>query len=113
MNTWQEYIDAVDDESKSKALVYVLTTAEKYVPNAERVISYQMPTIKTSGKAVIAVAPWKNHIGLYPFGSAAAKIAESSLKNAEISKGTIQFKYDQLPTEAQIKAIIEAKLSTI
>lgn len=36
------------------------------VPDAGEAISYAMPTITTGGEALMYVAAWKRHIGIYP-----------------------------------------------
>ena len=63
------------------------------VPEAEEVISYQMPAYKYHGMLVY-FAGYEKHIGFYPTGSG-IKHFESMLSDYKFSKGTIQFKLDQ------------------
>ena len=69
-------------------------TIRKAAPDAEEVISYQMPAYKCQGMLVY-FAGYKNHIGFYPgaAGVAAFKEELSVYKNA---KGSVQFPIDKL-----------------
>ena len=62
------------------------------IPEAEEVISYQMPAYKYHGMLVY-FAGYEKHIGFYPTGSG-IKHFEAMLTDYKFSKGTIQFKLD-------------------
>ena len=73
-------------------------TIKKAAPNAEEVISYQMPALKDHG-ILVYYAAYKNHIGFYPTGSGVEKF-KMELSDYKWSKGTIQFPLDKpLPLE--------------
>jgi uncharacterized protein YdhG (YjbR/CyaY superfamily) len=59
------------------------------VPEAGERISYQMPTITLDGRALVHVAAWKHHIGLYPLPSVEGALAE--LAPYSTGRGTAQF----------------------
>ncbi len=63
------------------------------VPEAEEVISYQMPSYKYHGM-MLHFAAFKNHVGLYP-GPSAITAFKDELQNYSTSKGTVQFKLDE------------------
>lgn len=63
------------------------------VPEAEEVISYQMPTYKL-GVNLVHFAGHKNHIGLYPTPSGVESFQEE-LKPYQSGKGSIQFPLDK------------------
>ena len=44
----------------------VRSAIRKAVPRAEEVISYQLPTYKLNGRALLFFAGWKQHYSLYP-----------------------------------------------
>jgi len=44
-------------------------TVKKAVPGVVEGISYQMPTFKLNGKALVYFAAFKSHIGFYPIPS--------------------------------------------
>lgn len=68
-------------------------TIKKAAPQAEEIISYQMPAFKYNGMLVY-LAAWTNHIGFYP-ASPGMKVFEKELSAYERSKGTIKFPIDK------------------
>jgi uncharacterized protein YdhG (YjbR/CyaY superfamily) len=109
---WKAYLDKLETE-KQITVVNVLMTARKFIPQAQQVMSYGVPTLKFKGIPILAVAANKNYFSIYPFGGAAIKAVKPLIKNAEWSKGTIRFSYDQLPTERIIKAIVKFKIESM
>jgi uncharacterized protein YdhG (YjbR/CyaY superfamily) len=72
----------------------------KGVPAAEETISYQIPTYKLNGVAVVYFAGWKNHFSLYPVTDALLAAFKNALAGYEISKGTLRFPYSEpVPVE--------------
>jgi uncharacterized protein YdhG (YjbR/CyaY superfamily) len=55
------------------------------------VISYNIPTYKLHGRAVIYFAGWKRHYSLYPVTPRVIAALKADLAPYEISKGTIRF----------------------
>lgn len=68
-------------------------TIKKAAPEAQEVISYQMPAYKFHGMLAY-FAGYKNHIGFYPTGSGIENF-KSVLTAYKTSKGTVQFPIDQ------------------
>ena len=62
---------------------------KKAAPNAEEVISYQMPAYKQKG-ILVYFAAWKEHIGFYPASAGVSNFSDK-LAKYNTSKGTIQF----------------------
>ncbi|MCI0740403.1 MAG: DUF1801 domain-containing protein, partial [Gemmataceae bacterium] len=60
-----EYI-AAQPEAVQGILERVRSVMQKALPDAEEVISYQMPAYNLHGGAVIYFAGWKQHYSLYP-----------------------------------------------
>lgn len=77
----QEYLEQVRE--------VVLETA----PDAEEVISYQMPAYKYNGMLVY-FAGYKNHIGFYPTASGIEHFQKDIAKYKN-SKGAVQFPLDE------------------
>jgi uncharacterized protein YdhG (YjbR/CyaY superfamily) len=63
----------------------------KALPQAEEVISYQIPAYKIRGSAVIYFAGWKQHYSLYPAGDRLVAEFKDELAGYKINKGTIRF----------------------
>ena len=79
--------------SVRKSLQLLRKTIKAAAPNAEEVISYQMPAYRFHGMLVY-FAGYKNHIGFYPVSSA-IKAFNKELSKYKTSKGTIQFPTDK------------------
>jgi uncharacterized protein YdhG (YjbR/CyaY superfamily) len=85
-----DYI-AAQPETTQAILARVRHAIRRAVPDADEVISYQMPTYKKNGKPVIYFAGWKEHFSLYPAGARLVAAFEKELAPYAISKGTIRF----------------------
>ncbi|HZR28876.1 MAG TPA: DUF1801 domain-containing protein [Terriglobales bacterium] len=89
-----EYI-ALQPEAVRRILGLVRSTIHKALPEAEEVISYQIPAYKLHGGAVLYFAGWKQHYSLYPAGERLVAAFKDELASYEISKGTIRFPLSQ------------------
>ncbi len=78
------------------------------VPNAEEIISYNMPAYKQHG-VLVYFAAYKNHIGFYPTSSGVRVFADY-LKNYKTSKGAIQFPIDKPLPATLIKKIVRFRM---
>lgn len=83
---------------------------QKTVPDAEEVISYQIPAYKYHGFLVYYSA-YKSHISLsYPFTPAFLAAFKADLAKYKVSKSAIQFPHDEpLPT-ALIKKMVQFRM---
>lgn len=104
-------IENVDDyiagfPKETQLLLQKLRAAIKIgAPDAEEMISYQMPAYKFHGMLVY-FGGYKNHIGFYPTGSG-IDIFKEEIKDFKFSKGTIQFPLDKpLPLELVTKIVV-------
>ena len=62
-------------------------------PDAEEVISYQMPAFRLKG-ILVYFAAFKNHIGFYPTSSSVTEFRKD-LSKYEVSKGTVRFPIEE------------------
>ena len=83
-------------------------TIRNAAPEAEEVISYQMPAYKYFG-VLVYFAAYKNHIGFYPTASGieAFKVELAGYKGA---KGSVQFPIDQPIPFDLIAQIVEFRV---
>ena len=72
------------------ALKRVRSIIRKAVPDAEEVISYQIPAYKLHGKPVLYFAAWKEHYSLYPSNARLVASFKDELSRYELAKGTIR-----------------------
>jgi uncharacterized protein YdhG (YjbR/CyaY superfamily) len=103
-----EYIAAVPAEARSK-LQSLRKTIRQAAPEAEEVISYNMPAFKLNGMLVWYGAHTE-HIGLYPKGSAIVAFKED-LAAYKTSKGAIQFPIEKPIPAALVKRIVKFRLN--
>ena len=82
---------AAQPEPMQRTLQHVGRTIRTAVPGLEEVISYQMPTYKLHGAAVIYFAGWKRHYSLYPANDRLVAAFADELSSYELRKGTIRF----------------------
>ena len=73
----------------------VRATIRRAVPNAEEVISYQIPTYKLHGGYVVYFAGWKQHYSLYPATNQLVAAFKHDLAPYKVNKGTIRFPLSQ------------------
>lgn len=102
--TIDEYIALQADHVKDR-LIQLHEVICKSAPEAEALISYQMPAYKLHG-VLVYFAACKNHIGFYPTASG-IKAFQEKIAAYKNSKGAIQFPLDKpLPVKliAQIVA---------
>lgn len=80
------------------------TIIKNAAPNADEIMSYQMPAYKQFNRLVY-FAGYKNHIGFYPHSSSIEYFKEE-LKKYKSSKGAIQFPLNEpLPKELIAKIV--------
>lgn len=85
-----EYINTFNEEKRDR-LQQIRTAIIEAVPDAEEVISYQVPAYKRNG-FLIYVSAAKNHISISsPFSDALLERFENELSAFKKSKAAIQF----------------------
>jgi uncharacterized protein YdhG (YjbR/CyaY superfamily) len=104
----ESYIADFPENTRS-LLEKVRETIKNVVPEAEEVISYQMPAFKYHG-ILVWFAGYKNHIGFYPAASGIQKF-KNELSGYKGAKGSVQFPIDKpLPLDL-IKKIVEFRVT--
>lgn len=103
-----QYIAAFP-EDKQALLETVRATIKAAAPEAQELISYQMPAFALKGNLVYFAA-LKNHIGFYPTSSG-IEAFKNELAGYEFSKGAVKFPLNQpLPLEL-ISKIVKYRVS--
>lgn len=91
-------------ETVQKKLQLIRSTVKSVAPNAEEVISYQLPTLKEGG-ILIHFAAFSKHYSLFP-GAEPIEFFAEELKGYETSKGTIKIPLEtDVPTELVKKLV--------
>lgn len=89
-----DYIESQPDDVQI-ALKRVRNAIQKAAPQAEEIISYNMPAYKLHGKQVLFFAGWKQHYSLYPANQRIVDALKDDLAPYEIRKGTVRFPLSQ------------------
>lgn len=106
-NNVNEYFAAFPTATKA-LLKEMRDTIKDVAPQAEQVISYNMPAFKWNG-ILVWYAAYKQHIGFYPTPSA-IKAFERELVGYKTSKGGIQFPIDKPIPTALVKKIVRFRI---
>lgn len=104
--TVDEYI-----QSSPKQVQQILASLREILkgelPQAEEVISYNIPCFKQNGSYVVYFAGYKTHISLYPFSSEMGKAIKETASYKTSGKGTIQFPLNEPLPIPLIKKIVK------
>ena len=95
-----EYM-AAQPEAVRAVLARVRSIIRKAIPEADEVISYQIPAYKLNGRVVLYFAGWKQHYSLYPATGGLVEAFRKELAAYEVSKGTVRFPLSQ-PVPARL-----------
>lgn|SRR5690348_4572019 len=76
-----------------KKMEQLRNTIKKAVPEAEEIISYNIPAYRLQGMLVFFAA-YKNHIGFYPTSSGIVNF-KKELSKYKTSRGAVQFPIDE------------------
>lgn len=107
ITTVEEYLRALTPSQRivANTLRQIIKHA---APEAEEVISYQMPAYKYQG-ILVYFGIYAHHVGLYPTGSGVEAFKEE-LSSYVTSKGTVQLPIDEPLPEKLITEIVKFRL---
>jgi uncharacterized protein YdhG (YjbR/CyaY superfamily) len=103
-----EYIRGFRKEIR-EILQKIRMTIRKAAPQAEEIISYQMPAFRLNGNLVYFAA-FKKHFGFFPTSSG-IRAFEQELSAYHGSKGSVQFPFDQPVPFGLITKIVKFRVS--
>lgn len=104
----EEYLSVFPEEI-IELLQTLRTAIKEAAPEAEEVISYNMPAYRYHG-ILVYFAGYKNHIGFYPGSSLINEVFKKDLVKYKTSKVTIQFPLDQQLPIKLIKKIVKFRV---
>jgi len=90
-------------------LVKVRAAIRSAAPNAEEVISYQMPAYKQNGMLVYFAA-FKDHCSLFPASKNVLEVFKDELNSFKTFGGTIQFTFAKPLPVSLVKKIVKYRL---
>ena len=103
ITTVSEYFASLNAEQASH-LEKLRQLIRKHAPDAEEVISYEMPALKYHG-ILVYYAAFTNHYSLFPKAKA-IEVFREQLKGYKTTKGTIHFSYGKKLDENLVGEIV-------
>jgi len=106
--TVNEYFSALPPKTRN-ILKELRKSIKEAAPQAEELISYNMPAFKLHGMLVYYAA-YDRHIGFYPTSSP-MKVFKDQLMDYKTSKGAIQFPIQEPIPTTLVKSIVKFRIS--
>jgi uncharacterized protein YdhG (YjbR/CyaY superfamily) len=101
------------EEPKRSTLEQLRRAILAVIPDADEVISYQVPAFRVDGKVVAGFAAFRNHLSYLPFsGSVLDKLGDEA-KGYGGTKSALHFPVDQPLPEPLVRRLIEIRLAEI
>lgn len=107
-----EYIGTFPDDVQV-ILGRVRRLVRKELPDADEVISYQIPAYKVDGRVVIHFAGFAEHFSLYPATERLVSAFGDELKHLKSGKATIRFPYSEPVPAKLIERIVRFRVSEV
>jgi uncharacterized protein YdhG (YjbR/CyaY superfamily) len=108
----EDYFSRVPPHARA-TLDKLRNTITAAAPDTVEVISYQMPTFKYRGRALVGIAAFKNHCSIFPYSTGVMEILSEDLEPYEKSKGTIRFPIGEPPPATLIEKIVRIRKEEI
>jgi len=107
-----EYV-AAQPEAARDVLERVRGAIRKALPEAEESVSYNIPTYKIDGSAVLYFAGWKAHYSIYPCSEALVAKFRDELAPYAVHKATVRFPFSDPVPEKLITRIARFRAEEI
>lgn len=110
--TVDEYFEAQPPRARD-ALQRVRDAIRDALPDATEAIGYNMPAFKRGKRAVIHLAAWKDHYGLYLATKPIVDALGAELNDCTLEKGTIRFPLDGEVSTELIARIVRLRAELV
>ncbi|MBV8941775.1 MAG: DUF1801 domain-containing protein [Solirubrobacterales bacterium] len=107
-----EYLQGVG-EPKRSTLQTLRRTILEIVPDAEQVISYQVPAFRVGGKTVAGFAAFKDHLSYLPFSGSVLGQLANDLQGYTMTKSALHFPVDRPLSKTLVKKLIAVRLGEV
>jgi uncharacterized protein YdhG (YjbR/CyaY superfamily) len=113
-DSFEEYLSKVPEAPRA-ALERLRRTIKSAAPDAIETISYQIPTFKYRGRALVGIAAFKDHCSLFPYSKGVLDTLTEDLRSFDTSGkgGTIRFTADQPLPAALVRKIVKTRMKEI
>lgn len=100
------------DKGRKSELLELRDALLSFLPDAEEVLKYGIPTFVLWGKPICGILANKHHLSLYPFsGQVLGKIPEIT-SNYEITDGAWHIPYGKKVSKKHLGLVINARISS-
>lgn len=109
----EKYFELIP-EDQAKVLLDLRNRLVK-LAKAEKdlIISYQLPTIRVSGKNFLAFAAWKDFYSIYLLSGRLGAVIADELSQGELDKSTLRFSWSERVTDKTLRTLIKAKTAEL
>ena len=104
---------ARQDEPKRSTLRQLRETILSVVPDAEEVISYQVPAFRVEGAVVAGFAAFTNHLSYLPFSGAVLPALEAEIAGYRHTMSALHFGIERPLPKRLVKKLIDVRLGEI
>ncbi|MEZ0448810.1 iron chaperone [Cellulomonas sp. ICMP 17802] len=108
----EEYLDLVPPD-QGAALRVVRDRLVAVVPDAEQVISYQVPTIRYRGAGLVALSVAKEHCSLHLMSPPLARSLAGTLTEGRLSGATLHFDAATPLSEATVRLVATRRMAEV
>jgi uncharacterized protein YdhG (YjbR/CyaY superfamily) len=105
-----EYLRGIE-EPKRSTLEALRRTILEIVPDAEQVISYNVPAFRVEGGIVAGFAAFKDHLSYLPFSGSVLSELASELETYTRTKSALHFAVDRPLPKTLVRKLIAARRS--
>ena len=104
-----DYLQRLSPDKRA-ALQKLRRAINAAIPNAEEIISYQMPAFRQDGKVLVWFGAGANHCAFYP-GASPIAAHKGKLAKYTTSKGTIRFPADHPLPASLVRTLVKARIA--
>ena len=101
------------DEPKRSTLRQLRETILSLVPQAEEVISYQVPAFRVEGGVVAGFAAFKKHLSYLPFSGSVLPSLEAEIAGYSHTVSALHFPIDRPLPRTLVEKLIHVRLDQI
>lgn len=105
-----DYLSAVDEPNRG-TLETLRRTILEIIPEAEQVISYQVPAFRVRGQTVAGFAAFKTHLSYLPFSGSVLPQLADELNGYSMTKSSLHFTPDRPLPRALVEKLIGVRLA--
>ena len=103
-----EYLRGIDEPGRS-TLEALRRTILEIVPDAEQVISYNVPAFRVDGRIVAGFASFKHHLSYLPFSGSVLPELGRELEGYTMTKSALHFAADRPLPETLVRKLIAVR----